>query len=215
MRWFNTAGFGKSILASASASRSRDSRLDSPSCTHYKSAALAMHGFGFGPERCKGCIHSTGLSMTIIDYLAADQIMVGVASSSKKQLIEQLAERAAELTGLSHRSLFEVVMRRERLGSTAIGNGIAIPHAVHQDLTRTMGIIAVLTSPVDFDAQDRKPVDIVCLVIGPQNANSNHLKCVSSVARSLRKVSICDQIRAAKTPNELIGHLGNASDEAA
>ena len=104
--------------------------------------------FGFGSGRCTGFIHSTGLFMSIIDYLAADQIMVGVAGSSKKQLIEQLAERAAELTGLCQRSLFEIVMRRERLGSTAIGNGIAIPHAVHQDLTRTMGIIAVLTSPL-------------------------------------------------------------------
>jgi nitrogen PTS system EIIA component len=153
--------------------------------------------------------------MSIIDYLATEQIIIGVAGSSKKQLIEQLAERAAELTGLCQRSLFEILMRRERLGSTAIGNGIAIPHAVHQDLTRTMGIIAVLTSPVDFDAQDRRLVDIVCLVIGPQNADSDHLKCVSSVARALREVAICDQIRAAKTPNELIGHLENASDEAA
>ena len=106
-------------------------------------------------------------------------------------------------------------MRRERLGSTAIGSGIAIPHAVHQDLTRTMGIIAVLTTPVDFDAQDHKPVDIVCLVIGPQNADSDHLKCVSSVAKSLREVAICDQLRAAKTPNELLGYLGKASDVAA
>ena len=153
--------------------------------------------------------------MSIIHYIAANQIMVGVAGSSKKQLIEQLTERAAELTGLCRRSLFEIVMRRERLGSTAIGNGIAIPHAVHQDLTRTVGIIAVLTNPVDFDAQDRKPVDIVCLVIGPQNADNDHLKCLSSVARSLREEAICDQIRAAKTPNELIGHLGNAGDEAA
>ena len=174
-----------------------------------------MHGFGFEARRCTGFIHSTGLFMSIIDYLAAEQIMVGVASSSKKQLIEQLAQRAAELTGLCQRSLFEIVMRRERLGTTAIGSGIAIPHAVHQDLKCTMGIIAVLKSPVDFDAQDCKPVDIVCLVIGPQNADSDHLKCVSSVARSLREASIFDQIRAAKTPNELIGHLGNTSDEAA
>ena len=153
--------------------------------------------------------------MSIIDYLAADQIILSVAGSSKKQLIELLTERAAELTGLCQRSLFEIVMRRERLGGTAIGSGIAIPHAVHQDLTRTMGIIAVLTSPVDFDAQDRKPVDIVCLVMGPQNADSDHLKCVLSVARSLRERAICDQIRAAKTPNELLGYLGNASDVAA
>ena len=215
MRWFNTAGYDKSILANASASRSRDSRLDSPSCAPYTCAASASHGFGVGPERCKGFIHSAGLSMSIIDYIAADQIMVGVAGSSKKQLIEQLTERAAELTGLCRRSLFEIVMRRERLGSTAIGNGIAIPHAVQLALTRTVGIIAVLISPVDFDAQDRKPVDIVCLVIGPQNADNDHLKCLSSVARSLSEVAICDQIRAAKTPNELIGHLGNAGDEAA
>ena len=153
--------------------------------------------------------------MSIIDYIAADQIMVGVAGSSKKQLIEQLTERAAELTGLCRRSLFEIVMRRERLGSTAIGNGIAIPHAVHQDLTRTVGIIAVLTRPVDFDAQDRKPVDIVCLVIGPQNADSDHQKCLSSVARSLREATISNQLRAAKTPIELLGYLKNVNDVAA
>ena len=153
--------------------------------------------------------------MSIIDYLATNQIMVGVACSSKKQLIEQLAERAAELTGLCQRSLFEIVMSRERLGSTAIGSGIAIPHAVHQDLTRTMGIIAVLTSPVDFDAQDCKPVDIVCLVIGPQNADSDHLKCVTSVARSLGAVAICDQLRTAKTPHKILGCLRNSRDVAA
>ena len=215
MRWFNIAGFGKSILASVLASKSRDSRLDSPSCTPFDCASLAMHGFGFGTGRGTGFIHPTGLFMSIIDFLVADQIMVGVACSSKKQLIEQLAERAAELTGLCQRSLFEIAMRRERLGSTAIGSGIAIPHAVHQDLTSTVGIIAVLTSLVDFDAQDRKPVDIVCLVIGPQNADSDHLKCVSSVARSLRDMGICDQLRAAKTPNELLGCHGNANDVAA
>ena len=214
MRWFNTAGFGKSILANALAFRSRDSRLDSPLWTPYTCAASVMNDFGLGSGHYKGFIHSSGLFMSIIDYIAADQIMVGVAGSSKKQLIEQLAQRAAELTGLCQRSLFEIVMRRERLGSTAIGNGIAIPHAVHQDLTRTVGIIAVLTSPVDFDAQDRKPVDIVCLVIGPQNADNDHLKCLSSVARALREATICDHIRAAKTPIELIGHLGNAGNEA-
>jgi nitrogen PTS system EIIA component len=174
-----------------------------------------MHSFGSGIRRCTGFVHLTGFFMSIIDYFAAEQIMLGVAGSSKKQLIEQLAKRAAELTDLCQRSLFEIVMRRERLGTTAIGSGIAIPHAVHQDLTRTIGIIAVLKSPIDFDAQDRKPVDIVCLVIGPQNADSDHLKCVSSVARTLREVATCDQIRAAKTPNELLGLLGNASDVAA
>ena len=78
-----------------------------------------------------------------------------------------------------------------------------------------MGIIAVLTSPVDFDAQDHKPVDIVCLVIEPQNSDSNHLKYVSSVARSLREVAIGDQLRAAKPPNELLRCLVKAREIAA
>ena len=86
MRWFNTAGYDKSILANASAFRSRVSRLDSPSCAPYAGATSAMHDFGFGPRRCKSFIHSAGLLMSIIDYIAADQIMVGVAGSSKKQI---------------------------------------------------------------------------------------------------------------------------------
>ena len=81
-------------------------------------------------------------------------------------------------------------MRRERLGSTAIGNGIAIPHAVHQDLTHAVEIIVVLTSLLDFDAQEPKPVDSVCLVIRPQNADIDHLKCLSDVAKSKGKVAI-------------------------
>ena len=105
--------------------------------------------------------------------------------------------------------------RRESLGSTAIGSGIATPHAVHEDLTRSLGIIAVLTSPGDFDAQNRKPVDIVCLVIGPQNSDSDHLKCVSSVARSLRAMALGDQVRAAKMPDELLQYLVKASKVAA
>lgn len=103
-------------------------------------------------------------------------------------------------------------MRRQRLGSTTIGSGIAIPYAVHQDLTRNIGIIASLTRSIDFDAQDYKPVDIVCRVIGLKNADSNHLKCVSSVARSFGEASVCDRLRAAKTPKELLGCLEDATD---
>ena len=153
--------------------------------------------------------------MFIIDYIAVGQIMVGVVSSSKKQLIEQLAEHGAALTGISPRCLFEMIMRRERLGSTAIGGGIAIPHAVHGELTRTIGIIAVLATPIDFDAADKKPVDIVCLVIGPQDADSDHLKCVSIVARSLGDVAVCNQLRQAKTAETLLRCLANRSNVAA
>ena len=123
MRWFNIAGFGKSILASALASKTSFHGLTAHHAPPI-SAPPRHRVVLLSERRCMGHIHSTGLFMSIIDYLAADQIMVGVAGSSKKQVIEQLAERAAELTGLCQRSLFEIVMRRERLGSTAIGSGI-------------------------------------------------------------------------------------------
>ena len=137
-----------------------------------------MEARSLGTWNYPGIIRSKVLFISILDYLAANQIIIGVTGSSKKQVVEQLAKRAAKLTGLCQRGLFEIVMRRQRLGSTTIGSGITILHAVHQDLTRTIGIIASPTRSIDFDAQDRKPVDIVCRVIGPRNADSDHLKCV-------------------------------------
>ena len=215
MRWFSIAVCAKSILVSVLASKSRRSPLDSLSRTPYTCAALALLAVSIGARDVKARFISQVYFMSIIDYIAADQVMVGVVSSSKKQLIEQLAERGAVLTGISQRSLFEMIMRRERLGSTAIGDGIAIPHAVHGDLTRTIGIIAVLATPIDFDAADKKPVDIVCLVIGPQDADSDHLKCVSSVAKSLGDVAVRNQLRQAKTAEALLQSLEARSDVAA
>lgn len=145
--------------------------------------------------------------MSIIDYLDANSVLLGVDSSSKKQAIEQLAGRAATLTGLGKRFLLAIVMRRERLGSTGIGDGIAIPHAVHRDLKRTIAVLAVLTSPIDFDSLDGKPVDIICLVIGPQNDDSNHLKCVSSVARSLCQAGTRDHLRTLTSPKAVLQSL--------
>jgi PTS system nitrogen regulatory IIA component len=138
--------------------------------------------------------------MSIVDYLDTKQVLTGVHSRSKKQVIEELAERVATLTGLNRRCLLDMVMRRERLGSTGIGGGIAIPHAVHDDMTRTVALLAVLQTPVDFDAIDKQPVDIICLVVGPTNDEANNLKCIASVTRSLQQASTCDKLRSAKSP---------------
>jgi len=141
--------------------------------------------------------------------------MVGVVASSKKLLLEQITDQAAALTGISKRTLFDTVMRRERLGSTGIGQGIAIPHIVHADLSQTIGLLAVLETPVDFDAPDRKPVDIVCLVIGPEHADSDHLKYVSAVARSFNDTTICQQLRAAPNADAALQCLHQQNADAA
>jgi PTS system nitrogen regulatory IIA component len=142
--------------------------------------------------------------MSIVDYLDTNQVLISVPSRSKKQVIEELTERVTTLTGLSQRCLLDMVMRRERLGSTGIGNGIAIPHAVHDDLTRTIALLAVLKTPVDFDAIDGQPVDIICLVVGPPNDDTNNLKCIASVTRSLQQASTCDKLRSVKSPEAVL-----------
>ena len=142
--------------------------------------------------------------MSIVEYLDTNQVLTGVPSRSKKQAIEQLVERVATLTGLRQRCLLDTVMRRERLGNTGIGGGIAIPHAVHDGLTRTIALLAVLQKPVAFDALDGQPVDIICLVVGPPNDDSNNLKCIATVTRSLQKASTCDKLRSVKTPEAVL-----------
>ena len=144
------------------------------------------------------------LSMSIVDYLDTNQVLIGVPSRSKKQIIEELAERVAMLTAPSQRCLMDIIMHRERLGSTGIGGGIAIPHAVHQDLTRTIALLAILETPIDFDAIDGQPVDIICLVVGPTNDDTNNLKCIATVTRSLQQASTCDKLRSVKSPEAIL-----------
>ena len=142
--------------------------------------------------------------MSIADYLDTNHVMTSVPSRSKKQVIEGLAERVAALTGLSQRCLLDMVLRRERLGSTGIGGGIAIPHAVHDNLTRTIALLAILETPVDFDAMDGQPVDIICLVVGPPNGDTDNLKCIATVTRTLQHASTRDKLRSVKSPEAVL-----------
>ena len=153
--------------------------------------------------------------MSIADYLDTNRVLTSVPSRSKKQVIEELTERVATLTGLSQRCLLDMVMRRERLGSTGVGGGIAIPHGVHNDLTRTIALLAVLKAPVDFDATDGQPVDIICLVVGPPNDDTNNLKCIASVTRSLQRASTCDKLRSVKSPEAVLQCLQDSESVAA
>ena len=153
--------------------------------------------------------------MSIVDYLGNDHVLVGIPSRSKKQAIEELVERVAALTGLSQRRLLDMVMRRERLGSTGIGGGIAIPHAVHGDVTHTIALLATLETSVDLDSIDGQPVDIVCLVVGPPNDGANNLKCIASLTRLLKQASACEQLRSAKSPEAVMRCLQSCRSVAA
>lgn len=135
--------------------------------------------------------------MEIEDLLNPSGVIAKLRATSKKQVLQELAKRAAEATGLPERQIFEVLLERERLGTTGVGNGIAIPHGKLPGLQQLFGMFARLETPVDFDAIDEQPVDLIFLLLAPEAAGADHLKALARVSRLLRDRSVCEKLRGA------------------
>jgi PTS system nitrogen regulatory IIA component len=133
--------------------------------------------------------------MEIAELIGPGGVVANLRVTSKKQALQELAKRAAELTGRPERAIFEVLTERERLGTTGVGNGIAIPHGKLADLDRLYGLFARLETPIDFDAIDEQPVDLICVLLAPETAGADHLKALARVSRLLRDRAICDKLR--------------------
>lgn len=145
--------------------------------------------------------------MDIADFLNADAIIAPLRVSTKAQALTELAKRAAALTGRSEAEIFAAVMEREALGSTGFGGGIAIPHAKLKGIDRIHGVFARLERPIDFQAIDGQPVDLLCLLLAPASGNAEHLKALACVSRSLRDAAICGKLRQGMTPTSLYAIL--------
>ena len=136
--------------------------------------------------------------MEIEDLLSSPaQVMPRLKVSSKKQALQDLARRAAEITGVHERQIFDVLLERERLGTTGVGNGIAIPHGKLAEVKQMFGLFARLENPVDFEAIDEQPVDLIFLLLAPEGAGADHLKALARVSRLLRDRGICEKLRGA------------------
>ena len=133
--------------------------------------------------------------MNISDLIDPAGVVASLRVTSKKQALQELAKRASELTGIEDRRVFEVLTERERLGTTGVGNGIAIPHGKLAGLERLHGLFARLESPIDFDSIDEQPVDLICLLLAPETAGADHLKALARVSRLLRDRSMCKKLR--------------------
>ncbi|MGH6870470.1 MAG: PTS IIA-like nitrogen regulatory protein PtsN [Rhizomicrobium sp.] len=158
--------------------------------------------------------------MEIADLLAPDAVLAAVKTSGKKALLQDLADRAARLTGLPERRIFETLIERERLGSTGMGQGIAIPHGRIAGLAKIVGLFARLESPIAYEAIDDQPVDLVFMLLAPEGAGADHLKALARVSRLLRNKQTCEKLRAASKPEVLYALLteptnGGASSQAA
>jgi PTS system nitrogen regulatory IIA component len=121
-----------------------------------------------------------------------------------------MAERAATVAGLSEREVFDTILQRERLGSTGVGNGIAIPHGKLAGVKRITGVFARLETPVDFEALDDQPVDLVFLLLAPEGAGADHLKALSRIARVLRNPDIVAKIRGTRDASAIHAFLSQA-----
>ena len=145
--------------------------------------------------------------MNIADLLAPDAVLPGLKAQSKKQLLQELAVRAHGLTRLSERRIFETLVERERLGTTGVGAGIAIPHGRMPEVKAITGIFARLENGIDYEAVDSQPVDLVFMLLAPENAGADHLKALARVARVLRTDSVAESLRRANDPKRLYAIL--------
>lgn len=141
--------------------------------------------------------------MELAEILAERAVLCCTDVKTKRQLFEELAERASELTGHNSAEILDAIVSREELGSTGLGNGIAIPHGKIAGLSRVTALVARLDEPIDFDSVDDQPVDIVVMLLAPAGAGAEHLKALSRVARLLRTEAVVDALRQAETPEQL------------
>lgn len=145
--------------------------------------------------------------MALADLLQQDAIIPALKVNTKKQLLQELAAKASKLTGVAEREIFDVILQRERLGSTGVGHGIAIPHGKLTSISSIKGIFARLEAPVDFEALDDEPVDLVFLLLAPEGAGADHLKALSRIARVLRDQELVAKLRKTDSATAIYAFL--------
>ena len=149
--------------------------------------------------------------MDLSDLLTLDAVVPTLRANSKKQVLQELSAKAAEITGQSERDIFEVLLQRERLGSTGVGHGVAIPHGKLPRLEKIIGLFVRLDKPIDFEAVDDLPVDLVFLLLAPESAGADHLKALARIARVLRDGQKSAKLRATTDPAGLYALLTEAA----
>ena len=141
--------------------------------------------------------------MTISALLSPQSIFIDAEITSKKKLLELIANIVADRTHLPEPAIYSSLLNRERLGSTGLGNGFAVPHARLENLDQTMGLFIRLNEPVNFESPDNIPVDLVFTIIIPEEATEEHLLILSSLAGIFSRPEVCEAIRAAASRDEI------------
>jgi PTS system nitrogen regulatory IIA component len=145
--------------------------------------------------------------MPLSDLLAPKAVVSALKASDKKEAIQELAARIGALIRRDPNEIFEVLLQRERLGSTGIGGGVAIPHGKLPKLEKLVGVFARLEKPINFDALDGEPVDLVFVLLAPEAAGADHLKALARIARLLRDPQVAEKLRTVGDSDQMFGVL--------
>lgn len=144
--------------------------------------------------------------MDLEDLVSEHAIIPALDADSKKQALHELAAKAAELSGhaIPAREIFDTLLQRERLGSTGLGRGIAIPHVKFKELDQILCLFARMKRPIDFEALDDEPVDLVFLLLAPEHASGDHLKALARISRLLREPEVLQRLREATGHQDIL-----------
>jgi len=142
--------------------------------------------------------------MKIVDFLKTDEIFLDVAEGSKKEVLEKVASIGAPKTGIESAVIFDALVERERLGTTGIGRGVAIPHARLAHLDDLFCTFLRVSPAVDFEAIDGNPVDLIFVLLVPEESGADHLKALARISKLLRNEEVCAKLREVKTSAEAL-----------
>ena len=151
--------------------------------------------------------------MDLSDLIRPESILPVLKAKNKKHALQELSASAALLTDIPERDIFDTLLQRERLGSTGVGQGIAIPHGKISGLNGIVGLLARLEKPIDFEAVDAEPVDLVFLLLAPESAGADHLKALARISRFLRIPTAVESLRAAGSSDAVYDILTEAEKE--
>ena len=149
--------------------------------------------------------------VALSELLGLEAILAGYEAANKKQLLQDLSAHAGKALGLESHMLFDALWEREKLGTTGVGHGIAIPHARVSGLDRVQGFFAQMKTPLSFDSVDNQSVDLVFLLLAPQEAGADHLHALACISKVLRDQGFCAKLRKAKDTKSLTSLLKSAS----
>jgi nitrogen PTS system EIIA component len=149
--------------------------------------------------------------MKFADLLNSRAVKVVSAASSKKRLMHDLADVAESAYGIPAQRAVEALMERESLGPTGVGHGVALPHARLDGVEAVVGVFILLEKPIDFEAIDRQPVDVIFALFAPEDAGVEHLKALALVSRTLRDPGFCTKLRANPDPVTLYTMITEAA----